>query len=137
MRDRASRNLVFEAAHPLHHHVQCGSRQHNVLPQLVDVADLGAMVYKAGPSFNFTEADIRETINSVLEPPLESARESYANQTWWPVVEVAWDGVSQGHSRMKSWKTRIRLQPRFTERDGGPRQKAGRARSRVDGARQW
>eukprot|EP00946_MAST-07B_sp_MAST-7B-sp1_P002088 g2088.t1 len=63
---------------------------------LFDVADLGAMVYKAGPSFNFTEADIRETINSVLEPPLESARESYANQTWWPVVEVAWDGVKSG-----------------------------------------
>jgi predicted PurR-regulated permease PerM len=63
---------------------------------LFDVADLGAMVYKAGPSFNFTEEQVRDTLNSILEPPLESAREAYANQTWWPVVEVAWDGVKTG-----------------------------------------
>ena len=62
------------------------------IPQLPQVS-FGDLQVK---SFNFTEADIRETINSVLEPPLESARESYANQTWWPVVEVAWDGVKSG-----------------------------------------
>ena len=67
-----------------------------LLHSLFDIADLGATVYKAGPSFNFTEDQVRETINSILEPPLESAREAYANQTWWPVVEVAWDGVKTG-----------------------------------------
>ena len=67
-----------------------------VLHSLFDIADLGSMVYKAGPSFNFTESQVREKLNSVLEPPLETAREVYENQTWWPIVEVAWKGVKSG-----------------------------------------
>ena len=85
-----------------------------IFHSLYDIAFIGSHIYGeinrsahvTASRVNYGETEFRATVNGILDAPLSSARETYANETWWPIVEDVWGSVKKAGTPSVIWTVR-------------------------------